>query len=288
MRIHERNLLFVHIAVMLFGLAGLFGKLLTASPIVIVFGRVLFASVCIIILMIAKKMRLQLHSKKDYGYMLVLGVLLALHWVTFFKAIQVSSVAVGLLSFSTFPIFTTILDICFFKQKLKLLNIITTIAAFTGVALIIPKYEIGNTVFLGVVFGIISGLSFAVLTVINRIYVATYSSLVIVFYQDFIATLVLLPFVVSLQPVVTLHDVVLLFVLGSIFTAIAHSLFIKGLATVTVYTAGIITCLEAVYGIVFASVFLHEQLTLRIILAGLLIIGTSFFVTVRSKTTSLQ
>ncbi len=285
MRTHKNDLFNIHIAVMLFGLAGIFGKLLQLSPLVIVFGRVFFASVCVARVVYLRKLSIRLDTRAHYFHMLLLGVLLAVHWVTFFAAIQVSTVAVGLLSFSTFPIFTTLLDVCFFKEKFKVMNILSTVVVFTGVALIIPTYDFGSSVFLGVLLGIASGLSFAVLTVINRVYVSRYQALVIVLYQDVVATLVLLPFVVYSAPAITVHDVLLLCILGSVFTAVAHTLFIQGLATVRVYTAGIITCLEAVYGIVFASVFLHEQLTLRIVLAGLLIIGTSFFVTVRSKAT---
>lgn len=283
MQNHKNDLLTIHIAVMLFGLAGLFGKLLHVSPLMIVFGRVFFASLVILLFIVIKNQSIKLHSRSHYMYMVVLGVLLALHWVTFFKAIQVSTVAVGLLSFSTFPIFTTILDIWFFKQKFSVMNLLITLAAFAGVALIIPVYEFGTSTMSGVLYGVASGASFAVLTVLNRVYVSNYSSMVIVFYQDVIATLVLVPFVMRSIPAVTMHDVVLLCILGTVFTALAHTLFIKGLATVRVYTAGIITCLEAVYGIVCATVFLHEQLTLRIVLAGVLIIGTSFFVTLRSK-----
>jgi len=96
---------------------------------------------------------------------------LAIHWGTFFQAIQISTVAVGLLAFSTFPIFTTFLEPIFFKEKLRLSNIILAIITLGGVALVIPNFELSNNVTQGALWGIASGFSFSILSILNRKYV---------------------------------------------------------------------------------------------------------------------
>ncbi len=96
----------LHVAVLLFGLAGLFGKLLALPPPVIVFGRTTFATLALGLVWFLARPRGDAapFPRRKTGWLVLSGALLALHWVTFFKAIQVSTVAVGLLSLSSFPL----------------------------------------------------------------------------------------------------------------------------------------------------------------------------------------
>ena len=101
---------------------------------------------------------------------------------------------------------------------------------------------------------------------LNRKYVKEYSSSVIAFYEHFVATIVLMPFLFLQKPIFHLRDILLLLVLGTVFTGISHSLFINGLKNIKTQTAGIISSLEPVYGIIFAIFLLREIPTLRGIL----------------------
>jgi len=75
-----------------------------------------------------------------------------------------------------------------------------------------------------------------------------------------------------------------LVLLGVLFTAVAHSLFIKGLTNVKAQTASIIASLEPVYGIIFAVIILSEIPTLRVVIGGSIILGATFYTTIKSKT----
>lgn len=277
----NKSLLEIHTAVLFFGLAGLFGKLILLPALIIVLGRVFFAAVFLVLLSLYLKQNLKLNQKKDYFYLFLLGIILAIHWWTFFQAIQVSTVAVGLLTYSTFPIFVTFLEPYFFKEKIKRSDIYLALITFLGVILVIPRFEIANNITQGVVWGIASGLTFAVLSILNRKYVKKYSSLVIAFYQDSAATMVLLPFLFLTGFTLTFKDILLLVLLGVCFTAIAHTLFIKGLTNVKAQTASIIACLEPVYGIVIAIFLLGEIPGLRIISGGILILSATFYATIK-------
>lgn len=284
MKQKTKSLIEIHLAVFLFGMAGLFGKLLLLPSTIIVLGRVLFASISLLLIIFYFKENLKLKNKKDYFYLALLGVILAIHWVTFFQSIQVSTVAIGLLTFSTFPVFVTFLEPVFFKEKLKSRDILIAIITLIGVALVIPKFDISDNATLGVVWGVISGFTFAILSILNKKYVKNYSSLVIAFYQDATATIVLLPFLLLTAVTFTTKDILLLILLGVIFTGVSHSLFIKGLANIKAQTASIIASLEPVYGIIFAIFIVNEVPTLRVILGGIIILGAIFFVTISSHT----
>ncbi|MCB2294378.1 DMT family transporter [Clostridium algoriphilum] len=283
MNAKNKNLVEIHLAVFLFGLSGLFGKLLTLSSTIIVLGRVFFSSIFLLILILYVKKDIKLKEKNHYLYLIIMGVILAIHWSTFFESIQVSTVAIGLLTFSTFPVFVTFLEPFFFKEKIKLSDIVIAIVTLLGVMLVIPKFQLGNSSTQGVMWGIVSGFTYAILSMLNRKFVKEYPSLVIAFYEQVIATIVLIPFFFLEKPVFSLKDILLLVLLGIVFTGICHLLFINGLKNIKTQTAGIISSLEPVYGIIFAAFLLREIPTLREILGGVIILSTVFHSTIKSK-----
>lgn len=283
MDIKNKSLVEIHVAVFLFGIAGLFGKLLSLSPMMIVLGRVFFSSIFLLIVMLYLKKDIKLKEKKHYLYLGVMGIILAIHWSTFFKSIQVSTVAIGLLTFSTFPVFVTFLEPYFFREKIKVSDIAIAAVTFLGVVLVVPKFQLGNNLTQGVLWGILSGFTYAVLSMLNRKYVKEYEGSVIAFYEQFVATIVLMPFLFLQSPVFHLKDVLLLILLGTVFTGISHTLFINGLKNIKTQVAGIISSLEPVYGIIFAIFLLGEIPTLREILGGIIILGTVFYSTIKSK-----
>lgn len=279
-RMKQTGLLQIHGAVMLFGLAGLFAKVVPHPALVIVLGRVLFATLFLAMILLLRRQRLRLDHGMDYLALALQGVILAIHWWTFFKSIQVSTVAVGLITFSTFPVFVAFLEPLLLTERFRPLNAVLAVVTLGGVVLVIPEFVLGNRVTQGALWGIASGLTFAILSVLNRKYVGTYSSLVVAFYQDASATLVLLPFLAGALPAVSGRDLGLLVLLGVVFTGIAHSLFIQGLATVRAQTASIIACLEPVYGIAAAGLLLGEIPSARVLVGGLVILGCTWVATV--------
>jgi drug/metabolite transporter (DMT)-like permease len=279
----NRSLVEIHLAVFLFGLSGLFGKLISLPPMIIVLGRVFFSSIFLLTIMLYLKKDIKLKQQKHYFYLAVMGVILVIHWSTFFKSIQVSTVAIGLLTFSTFPVFVTFLEPYFFKEKIKLPDIVIAIVAFLGVVLVVPKFELDNNLTQGVVWGIVSGFTYAILSMLNRKYVKEYESMVIAFYEQFVATIVLIPFLFLQRPVFQTNDILLLILLGTVFTGISHSLFINGLKDFKTQTASIISSLEPVYGIVFAAFLLKEIPAAREIFGGIIILGAVFYSTIKSK-----
>ncbi|MGO1368979.1 DMT family transporter, partial [Senegalia sp. (in: firmicutes)] len=191
MDLKNKSLIQIHIAVLFFGLSGLFGKLVSLPSLVIVFGRVIFASIFLLIVLLYKKEKIKLNDKKDYFYFIILGLILAIHWVSFFLSIQLSTVAIGLLTFSTFPVFVTFIEPVFFKNKIKAKNIIIAFITFLGIVLVIPDLTFENSMTQGAIMGVIAGFTFAILSVLNKKYVNEYKSLVISFYQCSVATIVL-------------------------------------------------------------------------------------------------
>ena len=269
------SLIQVHASVFLFGLSGLFGKFLDLPATVIVLGRTGFATLALGGVLILGRYAARPASGKDWLGMALLGMLLAFHWVSFFRSIQLSTVAIGLLTFSSFPVFVTLLEPLLFKTPWRWRDGAIALVVVIGVALVIPEYRWGSTYTLGAVWGLLSGLSFAVLQLLNKGYRQRYSALAIAFYQNLFAWLSLL----AIAPLATVRldprDIGLLLVLGVLCTAVAHTLFIESLALLRTQTASVISSLEPVYGIVFAALLLGETPAPRTLAGGALIIAAT-------------
>lgn len=268
----KTGLVDIHAAVLLFGLAGLFGKWLPLSPLFIVLGRVFFASAALALILFISRQGFSIGPRRIYLVLLFLGFILSVHWVSFFQSIQVSSVAIGLLSYSTFPIFTTFLEPLFFKERMVRINVLFSLLCLLGIFLIIPSFRIDNSTFRGVLWGLFAGFTFAILTIINRKLIQSLSPLRIAFFQDFFATFFLLPFLFFLRPALSGRDILLLVILGTVCTAASHTLFIKGMRSIKAQTASIISSLEPVYGIVLALLFLDEVPSIRTVAGGCIIL----------------
>jgi drug/metabolite transporter (DMT)-like permease len=279
----RHGLLEIHIAVILFGLSGLFGKLLTLPPLVIVFGRTFFAFLTLSIILAGFKIPFRVNSRRDFFVLILLGIILAVHWITFFHSIQISTVAVGLLTFSTFPIFVTFIEPVFFKEKIRPFDILKAGSVVFGLLLVIPSFDFQNNITLGAFWGTLSGFTFAVLSILNRKYVSTYPPILMVCCQNGMATLILLPFMFFETWVLQPADYVLLPVLGIFCTALAHVLFIKSLVHIKTQLASITACLEPVYGIIFALFLLGEIPDARTILGGGIMLGTIALATMKRR-----
>ena len=283
MNSRKLGLIEIHTAVFLFGLSGLLGKIITLSPLLIVFGRTFFASVALALLLWISKTSVKVKSARDLVVLIAIGIILALHWWSFFQSIKVSTVAIGLITFSTFPLFVTFMEPYFFREKLTWFNVGMAVLVFVGLILVIPSFDLRNNVTQGVVWGVISGFTFAVLSLLNRKYVADYQSSVIALFQNGVAALVLLPFVLVAEFEIQTWDYVLVPFLGVFCTAAAHTLFIKSLNQIKAQLASLIAGLEPVYGIVLALLILEEIPTLRTWIGGIVILGTIFLATIRRQ-----
>lgn len=278
----RQSLYEIHLAVLLFGFPGLFGKWIPLSPPMIVFGRVLFASLALGAVIALGRRSFRIRSGRDAGLLLFCGAILAVHWTLFFKSVQVSSVAVGLLAYSSFPVFTVLLEPVLLKEPRDRGSLRFAILCALGIYLIVPGFDLTDSTFQGILYGLGAGLTFSVLSITNRRLARTNSSLNVAFYQDLFAMTLLLPFVVFSAPSLSARTVGLVALLGIFCTGVAHTLFIKGMRHVGARTASILSSLEPVYGIVLALAFLGEVPALRTVAGGVLILGAAMIVTARA------
>jgi drug/metabolite transporter (DMT)-like permease len=210
------------------------------------------------------------------------GAVLALHWVAFFQAIQTASVAVGLLGFASFPLFVLLLEAALRQRRLRFVEWVTAALVTAGLLLVVPEFRWQNRIVQGLLWGVVSGFTFALLAVANRALAARHSASAIAFWQNVCAAACLLPLVAVTAVVPDTRAILLLVVLGVVCTALAHTLFIRSLRALSAHTASVVAALEPVYGIALALLLLGEMPPARTLAGAVLIIGAALYESRRS------
>ena len=280
---YRKSLISLHIAVMLFGLSAVLGQFVTAPAVIVAGGRVICSSLLLFLLSIAGRASLKLKSRKDYGIAVFAGIILAVHWTTFFQAIQSSSVAIGTITFSTFPLFLTFLEPLLFREKLKVTSVLSAVVLLLGVFITIPEFSLENQITIGILWGMVSSLSYAVLSLANRYLSRSYAARTVCLYEQGTAAVVLLPAMFLVKISWTTQNILGIAAIGFICTAFAHSLYVAAQRKVKAQTAGIISGMETVYGIVYALLFLGEVPGIRELIGGAVILGVALVISLRKE-----
>ena len=153
---------------MLFGLSALFGRWVALPATVIVLGRAAFSCLTLALLTVVMKEKLQPKRTRDYLPLLGSGMMLAVHWTAFFRAVQTGSVAMATLTFATFPIMTALVEPILFREDFQARSLVAALGAFAGVMGVSWPSGAHQPSLMSVIWGLTSAASFAALSLINR------------------------------------------------------------------------------------------------------------------------
>lgn len=274
----RKALLAIHLGALLFGLSGIFGKLANTVPMAIVGGRAIFA---VIALALFARLLSQDHSQRPNARQLAMlalgGLLLGSHWLTFFEAVKVSGVAIATLGFASFPAFTVLLEGLLFRERTRPSEYAMVGVVCLGLILVTPSFDLASQATVGLLWAVLSGLLFALLSLLNRASTRGLDPVQAALCQNLTVLLCFMPFAWPLLPGLALLDWFWLALLGVFCTGLAHSLFVASLRVIKARSAAVIFALEPVYGIAFAWWLFNEIPTLRMLLGGTLIILAIFF-----------
>ncbi len=279
MQLQQQSLIYLHIAVLLFGGTALFAKLIGLNALDITAYRAAIAGLAICVLLTLQKKPIKLHRAKDYVIAILLGVAVGIHWVTYFAGMQLAGITVGMLAFFTYPVITVFLEPLFNKSKPKTKDIISAVVVIFGIYLLIPNVNLGDDITLGVVTGVVSALFFALRNITHKRYFSEYGGPQTMFYQTLVASLMLCAFIEVPITKINDTDLILLLIAGVVFTAMPHSLFAASLKHLSAATAGLISCLQPLYGTILAIIILHERPSVMTLIGGALIVSAACFET---------
>ena len=288
---HVSALAAAHGVAVLFGLTGILGALIRFDAVAITAGRAGFAAAALLVLALAQRRPLlQGLGPRRAGIVLASGFLLAVHWITFFLAVKVGGVAVATLGFASFPAFIALLDVVLFRERIGRAEGTMLALVTLGLVLVTPSFDVGDQGTVGLLWGLVSGLSFAGLAICNRRGNRGMDAIQVAFWQNLVVALLVLPLLgLGLAPPQVARSQATsslvtgaaaidwaswfwLAVLGVLCTGLAHTLFVKSLESLDARSAGMIIALEPVYAIACAWWLFGEEPSGRMLVGASLII----------------
>lgn len=278
-----QNLSGLLIATLFISTSGVLGKYIAMPSEVIVWFR---SSVAFIFLFVFAKLRrvdLKVSTKKDHIPLLVSSIFMAAHWITYFYALKLSNVALGMLSLYTFPVMTALLEPLFIKSKLSSIHIFLGLLVLLGIYILAPDLNFESNNIKGILFGLASALCYALRILIIKLFAEKYHSSMLMCYQTFWITILLLPtlFLMDVSAIETQYPYVLM--LALLTTSIGHTLMVNSLKYFSVSTATIISSVQPIFGIILAFIFLNEIPQWNTFVGGLLILITVAIESIRSQ-----
>ncbi|PHS52796.1 MAG: EamA family transporter [Lutibacter sp.] len=279
---HLKHLVELNIAILLISTSGVLGRYISMPPPVTIWFRCLMAAIILGAFCWYKKIDLKITRKKDWLTIIISGLFFGAHWITYFYALHLSNVAIGMLSLFTYPIITALLEPLFFKTTLNKKHVVLGIVVLVGIYFLSPEFNLENNQTKGVLFGLISALFYAIRNIIMKKKIANYHGSMLMFYQMIIVTLVLWPvlFIFEVKP--TSNDWQALLVLALVTTSIGHTLFVMSFKNFSVSAASIMSSVQPIYGIIFGILFLSEIPTSNTLIGGFLILTTVVIESIQS------
>ena len=270
---HLKHLLQLNIAMMFISTSGVLGRFIQMPPPLTIWWRSLFAIVCLGVFVWYKKINIVVASKDKFTILLS-GLLMGAHWVTYFYALKVSNVAIAMLSIFTYPIITVFLEPIFFRIKLELKNVLLGLLVLLGIYFLSPTFNLESNQTQGVLFGVASALFYALRNIIMKKKIDNYHGSMLMFYQMIVIALVLSPVLFYYETSPTTNDWFGLAALALFTTTVGHTLFVVSMKHFSIGAASIMSSIQPVFGIVFGIIFLSEIPSKNTLIGGFLIILT--------------
>ncbi|MFD2597682.1 DMT family transporter [Sphingobacterium corticis] len=258
--IANRNVLILHLTVLIWGFTGVLGELISVSALHLVWYRVLIASVSLFLFFKIARKNFIVPTKRILQ-LLGVGFIVGLHWVFFFHSIKISTVSVTLVSLSSVTLFTAILEPLINRKRIEMSDVLIGMVIIFGIYLI---FTFEFQYFWGIVFGLIAAVCASVFSIFNARMVKTTNPTVITFYEMIGAVLgvsVLLAFSGGFDERMILNqsDLLYLLLLGVGCTAIAYVLGVSVMRELSAFTVALTTNLEPVYGIILALMIFGQR-----------------------------
>jgi len=263
----------LYTAILIISTSGALGRYIQLPPELTIFWRSVLATIFLYLLCRWKKFNLKIYSKADLAKIVLGGILFGAHWVTYFYALQLSTVAIGMLSIYTYPVLTSFLEPFILKTKFRMYHFGLGVLVLIGIYFLVPDFSFDNRYTQAVGFGVFSALCYSLRNILMKPKIEKYNGFSLMFYQVFIISILLLPFLfVHGTPGLT-ENWVPLITLALFTTCVGHTLFLMSFRHFSITTASIMSSMQPVFGIIIAIIFLKEYPSLITLVGGALILS---------------
>ena len=272
------QLISLNLGLLCISTSGVFGRTLTLAPEVAIFWRCFFAVIILGLFLKLRGREFQIRTE-DRRMIFLGGLLMGIHWVTYFYSLSLAYVAIAILTLHTFPAMTAILEPLILKTKLRAYHLFLAALIIIGIYIITPSLDFHDNLVLAIFFGLLSALTYALRNIITRKVVKNYDGSNMMFMQLVVMSILTLPFlfIKSSAPLVEHGDWALIMALALFTTCIGHTLLVQNLKHYSAVSIGLMSSIIPVYGIMWPFIFLNEIPSRNVLIGGAVIL-TSFFV----------
>lgn len=278
---HLRNILELNFAMLLVSTSGALGRYIDMPVMVTIGIRAILAAIFLYVFCKWKKISFTIASKDRFKVVLS-GVLMGLHWVTYFYSLKLSNVAIGMLSIFTYPVITSFLEPVILKSKFQKMHLLLGGLVLLGIYFLVPDFSFENTYLKAVGFGVFSAFCYALRNIISKREVGNYNGSVLMWYQLVVVGIMLSPVFFFLDVSGILTEWPATVVLALVTTAIGHTLFLMSFKKFSITTASIISSTQPVYGIIIGAISLSEIPSWTTVIGGVLILSSVVIESIRS------
>ncbi len=285
----------LHLIIFMWGFTGILGKLIHLPPLSIVWYRVLISFFSLLIGLYFLKMPMKILDKKTFLQSLGVGLLVTLHWLTFYKSISLSTASLGILCLSTTTLHVTWLEPLVTGKKFSPLEFSMGLLVVVGIYIVSGNFT--KNEFLALLYGLSSALFAALFSIFNAQLAKKVASSAISLHEMGVG-LAALTIVLLLQGKInesffsiSLSDLFWLLFLGILCTAVAFLITIEILKKLGAFTVSLSINLEPVYTILLAIVILNEQSLLSIqfyVGAAIILLVLMLNAIIKHKTSSIN
>lgn len=269
-----RHIIELNIALVLISTSGVLGRYIDLAPPISIWIRCVIAAIIIAIYCWKAGVSLKFNIRENGVSFLFGSVFLGIHWVTYFYSLQLSNVAIAMLSLFTFPVITALLEPLFFKMKLDPWQIFLGVIVLIGIYFLLPDFDFSNDYTKGVLVGVVSAFFYAMRNIVLKKQLVIYQPTMLMFYQLLFLTFLMWPVLFMFDTTNIAVQWEALLALGVITTAMGHTLFVVSLKNFSASTVGIFSSIQPIYGIVLAYFLLGEIPSPNIVFGGFLILTT--------------
>ena len=276
-------LLLLNMGMLFSSSSGAFGRYIDLSPPLTIGYRAFIALVLLALYGLIQRHRFQFDLKQHGLIVFLSGILMALHWVLYFYALRWGSVAIGMLSLFTYPVFTSLLEPLFFNIKWQWRHLMMSLLIIIGIYFLAPSLDIKNVSTQGLLMGLFSAFTYSLRNILLKKKIDTFKGSMLMFYQMVITFVFLIPaFIVYGMEDVTPQ----LPFIGAlaILTTIGHTLFINSFRYFNISTVSILSSIQPLLGIALGVIFLSEIPNEPSIIGGVLILLTVIIESRKSTT----
>lgn len=257
-----RHFLILHAIVFIWGFTPILGRFISLEAWQLVWWRLTLIVPAMFIYLFIKNKKNILSDKKYLKRLLVIGLLIAFHWVCFYGAIKVSNISITMAGFSSATLFTSLIEPLFYKRKVRMYELMLGLLVMVGISVIF-------SVSLGYKWGLLLALLAAVLSsvfsVLNSLLSKEISSIQISAYELFFGWMGLSVYLLVSGSMdanffrVNNSDWIGLVLLSYVCTTIPFIVAIDLTKYISPYTINLTVNLESIYGIILAMLIYKEN-----------------------------